>query len=86
MKHPRRDELALVGSGNEAGAFPPLARYRLINPFAPGRSTPLTVQAMIHTTLIEVKHGPPLELFEFALEKPALHLVALAIFDEFFLA
>ena len=35
---------------------------------------------MIHAAIVEVKDGPAVELFEFALEEPALHLAAFAIF------
>jgi hypothetical protein len=45
----------------------------------------LTIQAMIHAILIQVKDGLSVELFEFAPEEPPLHLVVIAIFHEFFL-
>jgi len=41
---------------------------------------------VIHAALIEVINGPAGQRFEFAPEEPALHLVALAVFYEFFLA
>jgi len=85
LKDQRSDQLVLPGSRNDAGAFPPFARHRLINPFAPGRTAMLTIQAVIHAAFVQVKDGPAVELFEFAPEKPPLHLVALAIFYEFFL-
>jgi hypothetical protein len=40
---------------------------------------------MIHAALVQVKDGPAVEPFEFAAKEPALDLVALAIFYEFFL-
>ena len=85
MKHQRGDKLALLGSGDDAGAFPALARHRRIDPFAPGCPAMLTIQAVIHAALVEVKDGLAVELFELALEEPALNLVALAVFYEFFL-
>jgi len=86
LKHQRGDQPALLGGGNNAGALPPFARHRLINPFAPGRATVFTIEAVIHAAFVEVKDGLARQLFEFAPEKPPLHLVALAIFYEFFLA
>ena len=85
MKHQRGDKLALLGSGDDAGAFPALARHGLVNPFPQGGQAILTIQAVIHAAFVEVKDGLTVELFEFALEEPALHLVALAVFYEFFL-
>ena len=85
MKHQRRNELTVSGGRDDAGALPPLARHGLVNPFAPECPTPFTIQAVIHAALVEVKDGLAAELFEFALEEPALHLVALAVFYEFFL-
>jgi hypothetical protein len=41
---------------------------------------------VVHAALVEVIDGLAIELGELALEEPALHLVALAIFYEFFLA
>ena len=46
----------------------------------------LTIQAVIHAALVEIKEGPTGEVFQLAPEQPPLHLVALAIFYEFFLA
>ena len=46
----------------------------------------LTIQAVIHAALVQIKDGLAGELFEFAAEEPPLHFVALAIFYEFFLA
>ena len=46
----------------------------------------LTIQAVIHAALVQVKDGLAVESFQFAPEEPPLHLVALAIFYEFFLA
>jgi hypothetical protein len=86
LKHQRRHQFALPGNPNDAGAFPPFARHRCIDPFAPGCPAKLTIQAVIHAALVEVKAGLAAELFEFALEEPALHLAAFAVFDEFFLA
>jgi hypothetical protein len=40
---------------------------------------------VIHAALVEEKDGLAAKLFEFAQEEPALHLVALAVFYEFFL-
>ena len=86
LKHQWSHQFALPGNPNDAGAFPPFARHRCIDPFAPGRATMLTIQPVIHAALVEVKDGLAVELFEFALEEPALHFAALAVFDEFFLA
>ena len=86
MRLPWGDELALLRSGDDAGAFPSLARHGLVDPLAPRRTTKLTIQAMIHAALVQVKDGLVAEAFQFAPEEPPLHLVALAIFYEFFLA
>jgi len=86
LKHQRRDQLAVLRSRDKAGAFPPLSRHRLINPLASGRTAMLTIQAVIHAAFVEIKDGPAGELFQLAAEEPPLHLVALAIFYEFFLA
>ena len=86
LKDQRRNQLVLLGSRNDTGAFPPFARHRLINPFAPRRTAMLTIQAVIHAAFVQVKDGLAGELFEFAPEEPPLDLVALAIFYEFFLA
>ena len=86
LKHQRRDQLVLPGGRNDAGAFPPFARHRLINPLAPGRAAIFTIQAVIHAAFVQVEDGLAVELFEFAPEEPPLDLVALAIFYEFFLA
>ena len=86
LKHQRGDQLAVLGGGDDAGAFPPFARHRLVNPFAPGCPSLFTIQAVVHAALVEVIDGLAIELGELALEEPALHLVALAIFYEFFLA
>jgi hypothetical protein len=86
LKDQRRDQSALLGSGDNAGAFPAFARHRLVNPLASGRTAAFTIQAVIHAALVEVKDGLAVEFFQFAAEEPPLHLVALAIFYEFFLA
>ena len=86
LKDQRRDQPALLRSRDDAGAFPPFSRHRLINPFAPGCPARLTIQAVIHAALVEIKDGLAGELFQFPAEEPTLHLVALAIFYEFFLA
>ena len=86
LKRQRRDQLAVPESAHEAGAFPAFARHRCVNPLTPGGAAKLTIQAVIHAALVEVKDGLAVELFEFALEEPPLHFAALAIFDEFFLA
>jgi len=84
LKHQRGHQLALLRSGNDAGALVPFARHSLINPFAPRRAFLLTIQAVIHAAFVQVKDGPTGQVFPFAAEQPALHLVALAIFCEFF--
>ena len=86
LKGQRRDQFAPPEGTDDAGAFPAFARHGLVNPLSPGRAAPLTIQAVIHAALVEVKDGPAAELFEFALEEPPLHLAAFAVFDEFFLA
>jgi hypothetical protein len=86
LKHQRRHQFAVLGSGDDAGAFPPFARHRLINPFAPGCAAILTIQAVIHAAFIQIKDWPAGQFFQFAPEEPPLDLVALAIFYEFFLA
>ena len=86
LKHQRGHQLAVLRGRNDAGAFPPFARHGLINPLAPGRAAILTIQAAIHAAFVQVKDGPPGQGFQFAAEEPSLDLVALAIFDEFFLA
>jgi hypothetical protein len=85
LKDQRRDQLAVLGSGDDAGAFPPFAGHGLINPLASGRATGLTTQAVIHAALVEIIDGPAVEFFQLAPEEPPLHLVALAVFYEFFL-
>jgi len=75
----------MLGGGNDAGAFPPFAGHSLIKPLTSGRAAILTIQAVIHAAFVEVKDGAAVELFQFAAEEPPLHLVALAIFYEFFL-
>jgi len=86
LKHQWGNQLVLSGDRDDAGAFPPLARYGLINALAPGRASVFTIQAVIDAALVQVKDGLVGELFQFAPEEPPLDLVALAIFDEFFLA
>jgi hypothetical protein len=86
LKHQRRDQLVMPGGRNDAGAFPPFTRHRLINPLAPRRASVFTIQAVIHAAFVQVEDGLTGQLFEFAPEEPPLHLVALAIFYEFFLA
>jgi len=44
-----------------------------------------TIQTVIHAALVQVINAPLVELFEFAAEEPPLDLVALAVFDKFFL-
>ena len=86
LKDQRGDQLVFSGRRNEAGAFPPFATNLLINPLASGRAARLTIEAVIHPALVQIKDGAVGQLFEFALEEPPLHLVALSIFCEFFLA
>ena len=86
LKHQWGDQLVLPAGGNDAGAFAAFACHRLVNPLPPGCAAPLTIQAVIHAALVQVKDGLAVELFELAPEEPPLHLVAFAIFDEFFLA
>jgi hypothetical protein len=81
-----RDQLPLPGDPNDARALPPFARHGFVNPFPAGCPPVFTIQAVIHAALVEVKNGLAAELFEFALEEPALHLAAFAVFYEFFLA
>jgi len=84
LKHQRHDRLVLPGGRNNAGAFPPFGRHRLINPLAPGRASVFTIQAVIHAAFARIEDGLAVELFEFAPEEPPLDRVALAIFYEFF--
>jgi hypothetical protein len=84
LKRQWRDPLPVPRRRNNAGAFPPLARHRLLDPFAPGRTPGFTIQAVIPAAFVEVKDGLAAEFSEFALEEPALHLAALAVFFEFF--
>ena len=86
LKRQRGDQLALPERPNEAGAFPAFARDGRVNPRPPGRAAKLTIQAVIHAALGEVKDGLAAELFEFALEAPPLPRAALAVLGEFFLA
>ena len=85
MKDQRCDQLVLPGGRNDAGAFPPFAAHRLVNAFTARRAARLTIQAVIHAALVQIKDGLAVELFQLAPEEPALHFVALAIFYEFFL-
>jgi len=86
LKDQRGHQFALLRGRDNAGAFPPFARHRLINPLALGGATILTIQAVIHAAFVEVKDGLAGEFFQLAAEEPPLHLVALAIFYAFFLA
>ena len=86
LKDQRRDQLVISGSRNDAGAFPPFAAHLLINPLTPQGAARLTIQAVIHAAFVQIKDGLAVQRFEFAPEEPPLHLVALAIFYEFFLA
>ncbi len=86
LKRQRCDQLAVPESPDEAGAFPAFPRHRFVNPFPSGRAAKLTIQAVIHAALVEVKDRLAAELFEFALEEPPLHFAALPVFYEFFLA
>ena len=86
LKDRRGDQLAMLRSRDNAGAFQSLAGHRLINPLTSGRAGMLTIQAVIHAAFVQIKDGPVVKLFELAPEEPPLHLVALAIFYEFFLA
>ena len=86
LQDQRRDQLAVLAGGHDAGAFPPFAGYRGINPLTFGRTAMLTIQAVIHAAFVEIKDRQAGEFFQFAPKEPALHLVALAIFYEFFLA
>ena len=86
LKHQWCDQLAVPESPHDAGAFPAFTRHHFVDPLTPGRAAPLTIEAVIHAALVEVKDGLAVELCEFALEEPALHFAALAIFCEFFLA
>ena len=45
----------------------------------------LTIQAVIHAALVQIIDGRVGVVFQFAAEEPALDLVALSIFCEFFL-
>ena len=62
----------------------PCARNLLINPFVPGRAAIFTIQAVIHVVFVQIKDRGAGQLFQFAPEEPPLHLVALAVFYEFF--
>jgi len=86
LKRQRGDQLAVPESTNDAGALPALARHGGVNPLTSGCAAKLTIQAVIHAALVEVKDRLAAELFEFALEEPPLHFAAFAVFDEFFLA
>jgi len=85
LKHQWRDQPSLLRSGDDAGAFPPFPGHCLVNPLAPGRAAILTIEAVIHAAFVQVKEGLTRQFFQFAPEEPPLHLVALAIFCEFFL-
>ena len=85
LEHQRSDEFIGLGSGDNAGAFPPFAGHLLVNPFATGSATVLTIQAVIHAALVQIIDGRTGVVFEFAADVPPLDLVALAIFCEFFL-
>jgi hypothetical protein len=84
LKSQWRDQFTLLRGCDNAGAFPPLGCRSLVNPLPFGCPAPLTMQAVVHAAFIQVKNGPAIKLFKFAREEPPLHLVALAIFDEFF--
>ena len=85
LEHQRGHQFICLGSGNNAGAFPPFAGHLLINPFATGSATVFTIQAVIHAALVQIIDGRTGVVFEFAADVPPLDLVALAIFCEFFL-
>jgi len=86
LKRQRCDQLAVPESTNDAGALPAFARHGGVNSLTSGCAAKLTIQAVIHAALVEVKDRLAAELFEFALEEPSLHLAAFAVFDEFFFA
>lgn len=54
LKHQRRNELTLLGSGEEADALLPFACYRQMNPFSVRRAAMLSIQTAIQATLVEV--------------------------------
>ena len=85
LKHQRCHQTIVFGSGDDTGAFPASARHRRVNPFTSGGAAPLPIQPVIHAALVEVIHGLGGQPFEFAPEEPALDLVPLAVFYEFFL-
>jgi hypothetical protein len=86
LEHQRGNQLAILGSRNNAGSFPPFARHGLINPLTPGGAAILTIQPVVHAALVEVINGLAGEFFQLAAEEPPLNFVALAVFYEFFLA
>jgi len=85
-KGQRRDQLVVLAGGHDAGPFPVPAGHCFINPFTLGGATVFPIQPVIHAALVQIIHAGGGQLFQFAAEEPPLHFVALAIFDEFFLA
>ena len=86
MKHQRCYQLLLLGGRNDAGVFPSFVRDGRINPLAPKCASVFTIQTVIHAALGKVEDGLTGQCFQFAANEPPSHLVALAIFDESFLA
>ena len=85
-KGQRGDQFALLAGGDDTRPFAPLPRHGFINPFPPWGATVGPMQPVIHAALVEVIHSGGGQLFQFAPVKPPLDFVALAIFQEFFLA
>ena len=85
LKDHWRDQFALLGSGDNAGALPSLAGNFLINALASKSASMFTIEAVIHTAFVQIKDETVGQLFQFAPKQPPLHLVAFAVFCEFFL-
>jgi hypothetical protein len=84
LKDQRSRQPTVLGGGNDARAFPALARHRRANPFTPWGAAPLPIQPVIHAALVEVIYVGGGQFFQFAPEEPPLDFVPFAAFYEFF--
>jgi hypothetical protein len=64
LKIKRRHKLAILGGGDDAGAFTPLARHLLINALALGGAAIFTVQAVIHAAFIQKIYRATVQAFQ----------------------
>jgi len=73
---PRPDNVDATGS---------LPADALVDFLASWRACALAIEAPVNAAFVQIIDAPGIEPFEFALEEPALHLVAFPIASDFFL-